>query len=95
MKVLIRSQQLKEVVSRKAGPRQGTVYFFQQAALDNGTDFPHPFEIIHDDPKKAYPPGEYTFAPDAIYVAQNGANAGKLSVSPRLVPIAKPTAKAA
>lgn len=82
MRVLIRSSETRQQASRKTG----VAYFFQKAALDSGDDFPHPFEIIHDDPKKAYPPGEYDFAPDAIYVGQSGVNAGRLSVSPRLVP---------
>jgi hypothetical protein len=57
----------------------------QTAALDSGSnDFPQPFDILHDDKSKVYPPGTYTFAPDAIYISRDG----KLSVSPRLVPVA-------
>lgn len=85
MKVLIRSTDLRDLRSKKTGQ----AFFIQTAALDNGSDFAHPFDILHDDPKKAYPPGEYVFAADAIYVSRDG----KLSVSPRLVPIQK--AKAA
>jgi len=88
MKVLVKSTNCKQVVSKKSG----VTYFFQTAALDNGTDFPRPFEILLDDPKKAYAPGEYTFGPDAVYVD----NGGKLAISPRLVSLAaaaqKPTA---
>ena len=80
-KVIVRSATLREVASKKTG----ALYFIQTAALDTGDDFPHPFDILHDDRKKAYPMGEYTFDPTAIYVSRDG----KLSVSPRLVPIAK------
>ncbi len=79
MKVIVKSTNCKQITSKK----NGVMYFFQTAALDNGTDFPSPFEILHDDPKKAYAPGEYQFGPDAIYVDRSG----KLSVSPRLVPM--------
>lgn len=81
--VEVKSTNLKEITSQKNGRK----YFFQTAALANGDDFPRPFEILHDDPKKAYPPGRYEFASDAVYVDKNG----KLSVSARLVPM-KPTA---
>lgn len=84
--VHVKSATLKEITSQKNGRK----YFFQNAALANGDDFPHPFEILHDDPKKAYPPGRYRFADDAIYVDRGG----KLSVSARLVPIAAASAKA-
>lgn len=82
MRVLIKSAVCKEITSAKNGKH----YFFQSAALEVGDDFPRPFEILHDDPKKAYPPGPYEFASDAIYVGRDG----KLSVSPRLVPIKSP-----
>jgi hypothetical protein len=75
--VLVKSQQVREQASRKTGK----VYFFQHAAIEQGRDFPVPFEILHDDPKKAYPPGRYRFADDAIYVDRNG----RLAVSARLV----------
>ena len=79
MRVLIKSAATRELQSRKTGK----VYFIQHAALESGDDFPRPFEILHDDQKKAYPPGAYEFASDAIYVGRDG----KLSVSPRLVPM--------
>jgi len=82
VKVLIKSTACKEVTSKKSGVK----YFFQTAALDNGHDFPQPFEVLLDDPKKAYAPGEYQFAADAVYVDRGG----KLSISARLVPLAKP-----
>lgn len=82
IKVLVRSASLREIRSRKSGQ----LWFAQHAALDNGDDFAKPFDVLHDDAKKAYPPGEYTFANDAIYVSRDG----KLSVSPRLVPLGKP-----
>ena len=87
MQVLIRTTNLRTVTSKKTGVQ----YFLQTAALDNGTDFPSPFDVFLDDPKKAYAPGSYTFGPDAIYVDKQG----RLAVSPRLVPVAKPAAKAA
>jgi len=39
-----------------------------------------------DDPKKALPPGEYTFAPDAFYVNDNG---DIVADKRKLVPISK------
>jgi hypothetical protein len=87
MKVVIRSINLKQIVSKKTGVQ----YWFQGAALDNGQDFPHPFDVMLDDPKKAYAPGDYTFGPDAVYVKD-----GKLAISARLVPLAaKPALKTA
>ena len=86
MKVLVKSTHLREVRSAKTGK----VYYVQTAALDAGDDFPKPFDVLHDDAKKAYPVGAYSFAPDAVYVSRDG----KLSVSARFVPIAG-TAKAA
>lgn len=86
MKVLIRSNQLREVKSQKTGQ----LYFIQSAALESGLDFPKPFDIMHDDWKKAYVPGEYTFAPDAVYVDRNG----RLAISPRLLALVKPAAVA-
>jgi len=86
LEVHVKSVNLKEVTSKKNGQR----YFFQTAGLVNGDDFPHPFELLHDDPKKAYPPGRYRFADDAIYVDRGG----KLSVSARLVPVTTTAAKA-
>lgn len=79
MRVLIKSSMCKEVISAKNGKH----YFFQTAALDTGDDFPRSFEILHDDQKKAYPLGQYEFAPDAVYVSRDG----NLSVSSRLVPM--------
>lgn len=76
--VLVKSTHLREVASK----RTGKVYFVQTAALEVGDDFPRPFDVLHDDPKKAYPVGKYVFSSDAIYVSRDG----KLSVSPRLVP---------
>jgi hypothetical protein len=85
MRVLIKSTNLRDLKSRKTGQ----AFFIQSAALESGGhDFPQSFDILHDDPKKAYPPGAYEFAPDAIYVSRDG----KLSVSPRLVAIRQSTA---
>lgn len=78
MRVLIKSTDLRDLRSRKSGQ----AFFIQTAALEAGQDFPKPFDILHDDPKKAYPPGVYRFADDAVYVSRDG----KLSVSARLVP---------
>ena len=86
-KVIVKSATLREVASKKTG----ALFFIQSAALEQGEDFPKPFDILHDDRKKAYPPGEYVFDATAIYVSRDG----KLSVSPRLVPLSKPAAKSA
>jgi hypothetical protein len=77
-KVVIKSTNLKQITSKKTG----VLYFFQTAGLDDGTDFAQPFEILHNDPKNVYAPGDYTFADDAIYVKD-----GKLQVSGRLKPL--------
>lgn len=82
MRVLIKSANTRDLVSRKSGQ----AFLIQTAALESGNhDFPQPFDILHDDKGKVYPPGVYTFAADAIYVSRDG----KLSVSPRLVPVGK------
>lgn len=56
--------------------------------------YPEKVEIILDKNEQGaplfYPVGDYTFAPESVYVNRNG----DLSISPRLVPI-KPAAVAA
>lgn len=91
MRVLIKSTSCRELHSKKTGQ----AFFIQTAALETGDDFPRPFDILHDDLKKAYPPGLYEFAPDAIYVGTSGLKAGKLLVSPRLVPAKSSAPRAA
>lgn len=82
MRVLIKSSNTRDLVSRKSGQH----FLIQTAALETGNhDFPEPFDILHDEKSKVYPPGVYTFAPDAIYISRDG----KLAVSARLVPVGK------
>ena len=81
-KVIVRSTNCSSFVSKKSG-----VQWFQQSiALDNGADFPQPTNLLLDDPKKALPPGEYVFAPDALYVNDNG---DIVADKRKLVPISK------
>lgn len=67
MKIIIKS----EVVNTNSGTsRNGKSYSIreQNAALDNGGDFPHPFRIQLEDKQPAYAPGEYQLDPQSIYV---------------------------
>jgi len=81
-KVIIRSTNVREMHSK----RTGQVFFMQSAALDNGHEFPSPFDLFIEK-DKAYQPGEYLLPGDAIYVDRQG----RLAVSARnLIPLAAP-----
>ncbi|MBU0745908.1 MAG: G5P family DNA-binding protein [Gammaproteobacteria bacterium] len=68
------------------------VHTFDRTGAKN--PFPEKVEIILEKDKDGaaiyYPPGEYTLAPQSVYVDRSG----NLAVSPRLVPI-KPAPRAA
>lgn len=67
MKIVIKSD---AVNVRNGTGRNSKPYSIreQQAALDNGGDFPHPFVLNLEDKQPAYPPGEYTLDMSSIYV---------------------------
>ena len=54
--------------------------------------FPEKVEIILEKNEQGaalfYPVGDYTLSPESVYVSRNG----DLSISPRLIPLPKPTA---
>ena len=51
----------------------------------NKPPYPEKFEIILDNDALAYPPGDYTLHPSAMYIDRDG----RLTCSPRLTPAKK------
>ncbi len=77
-----------------------TVWFHTFDRSGKANPYPEKVELILEKNEQGaplfYPPGEYTLAPESVYVNRNG----DLSISPRLVPLkaqpaATPTARAA
>ncbi len=69
-----------------------TVWFHTFDRTGKPNPFPEKVEIILEKNEQGaalfYPAGDYTLAPESIYVSRNG----DLSISPRLIPLPKPTA---
>lgn len=57
-------------VQRPVKGKDGTTYVFneQEAAYDDGSDFPDRFKISLADGQAPYPVGEYTVEPGAYFV---------------------------
>ena len=82
MKIIIKSD---AVNVRNGMSRSNKQYSIreQQAALDNGGDFPHPFVLNLEDKQPAYPPGEYTLDPSSVYVGDfNKLTLGRVKLLP-------------
>lgn len=80
---------LKEVkgVSKTSGKpyhmRFQTAYAHTVDKDGNKPPYPEKFEVILGNDAAAYPPGDYTLHPSAIYIDRDG----RLTCSPRLTPI--------
>lgn len=88
LKVTVAQTTVKEVkgVSKTSGKpyhmRFQSAYAHTVDKEGNPPPFPEKFEIILDHDALAYPPGEYTLHPSALYVDRDG----RLACSPRLTP---------
>lgn len=68
-----------------------TGYAYPVDSQGNPPPFPEKFELMLDDGAKPYEPGDYTLHPSSLYMNRDG----KLSLSPRLVPLKPATRSAA
>lgn len=80
IKILIPSEQTRAVTSSKTGRR----FLVQRAGLVQSDGLAQSFDLLIDPDRgeKPYAAGEYTFAPDVVYVDRKG----RLSIASRFVP---------
>lgn len=64
MRVIIKSSNVRQEKTQK-----GTVIIKQQAAMDQGRDFPLVFDLVVSEP---YPAGEYILDPGSFRISQYG-----------------------
>lgn len=89
IKITVAQTTVKDVkgVSKTSGKpyhmRFQTAYAHTLDKDGNAPPYPEKFEVILDTDAAAYPVGDYTLSPSAIYIDQNG----RLSCAPRLTPI--------
>lgn len=69
-KIIVRSRNVnvRTITSKRTG--QHITFREQRAALDNGADFPQPFNVNLDDDQQPYPEGDYTIDPACLVVGE-------------------------
>jgi len=81
-------RELKGVSKTSGKPyhmRFQTGYAFTQDKDGNQPPFPEKFDVMLDADQLAYPVGDYTLHPSAVYVDRDG----RLALSARLTPVSK------
>lgn len=93
IKIVVTRPEVKELkgIGRESGKpyhiRTQVAHAYTQDPEGNVLELPDKFELFLDPDQAPFPRGQYTLHPSAIYVNREG----RLSITPRLAPVAPAT----
>lgn len=70
--IIIKSDAVQSRVIPARGDRKEITFREQKAAIEDGEDFPRPFNVQLDDDQRPYPPGVYQLNLSSVEVNEYG-----------------------